>query len=145
MIGPGTGIAPFRAFMEEREAIEASGKNWLFFGDQHFMTDFLYQVEWLHYLKNGLLTRMNVAFSRDQEQKIYVQQRMDEQRRNLYAWLQEGAHLYVCGDEKRMAHDVNEALLTIVASEGGLNSEQAEAYVKTLQKQKQKRYQRDIY
>ncbi|MFA5924735.1 MAG: assimilatory sulfite reductase (NADPH) flavoprotein subunit [Methylococcaceae bacterium] len=143
MIGPGTGIAPFRAFMEEREAIEASGKNWLFFGDQHFITDFLYQAEWLRYLKNGLLTRMNVAFSRDQEQKIYVQKRMDEQRRDLYAWLQEGAHLYVCGDEKRMAHDVNEALLTIVASEGGLNSEQAEAYVKTLQKQK--RYQRDIY
>lgn len=143
MIGPGTGIAPFRAFMEEREAIEASGKNWLFFGDQHFITDFLYQAEWLHYLKSGLLSRMNVAFSRDQQQKIYVQQRMAEQSRDLYSWLQEGAHLYVCGDEKRMAHDVNEVLLNVIASEGGLNREQAEEYVKTLQKEK--RYQRDIY
>lgn len=143
MIGPGTGIAPFRAFIEEREAVEARGKNWLFFGGQHFITDFLYQTEWLNYLKSGLLTRMSVAFSRDQAQKIYVQQRMAEQGRDFYAWLQEGAHLYVCGDEKRMAHDVNEAILSIVASEGGVNREQAEAYVKTLQKEK--RYQRDVY
>jgi sulfite reductase (NADPH) flavoprotein alpha-component len=143
MVGPGTGIAPFRAFVEEREAIGASGKNWLFFGDQHFMTDFLYQAEWLRYLKSGVLTRMNVAFSRDQEQKVYVQHRMLEQSRDLYAWLQEGAHFYVCGDEKRMAHDVHQALLDVLAKEGGMNPEQAEDYMKVLQKEK--RYQRDVY
>ena len=120
MIGPGTGIAPFRAFVEEREAVGASGKNWLFFGDQHFETDFLYQTEWQRYLKSGVLTRMNVAFSRDQEQKVYVQHLMAEHGKELYAWLQEGAYLYVCGDEKRMAHDVHEALLKIVASESGI-------------------------
>lgn len=141
MIGPGTGIAPFRAFVEEREAVGASGKNWLFFGDQHFETDFLYQAEWQRYLKSGLLTRMNVAFSRDQEQKVYVQQRMAEHGRELYAWLQEGAHLYVCGDEKRMAHDVHQALLKIVGAEIG--SDNAEGYVADLQKAK--RYQRDVY
>jgi sulfite reductase (NADPH) flavoprotein alpha-component len=143
MVGPGTGIAPFRAFVEEREAIGASGKNWLFFGDQHFMTDFLYQSEWLKYLKSGVLTRMNVAFSRDQQEKVYVQQRMLEHGADLYAWLQDGAHFYVCGDEKRMAHDVHNALLSIVAKEGGLSAEQAEEYVKNLQKEK--RYQRDVY
>ncbi len=143
MVGPGTGIAPFRAFVEEREAVGASGKNWLFFGDQHFMTDFLYQSEWLKYLKSGVLTRMNVAFSRDQQEKVYVQQRMLEHGADLYAWLQDGAHFYVCGDEKRMAHDVHNALLSIVAKEGGLSAEQAEEYVKNLQKEK--RYQRDVY
>ncbi|MDD5581400.1 MAG: assimilatory sulfite reductase (NADPH) flavoprotein subunit [Methylobacter sp.] len=141
MIGPGTGIAPFRAFIEEREAVGATGKSWLFFGDQHFMTDFLYQAEWLQYLKSGVLTRMNVAFSRDQEQKVYVQHLMTEHGRELYAWLQEGAHLYVCGDEKRMAHDVHAALLKIVASEAGLGRE--EEYVAALQREK--RYQRDVY
>ena len=141
MIGPGTGIAPFRAFVEEREAVGASGKNWLFFGDQHFETDFLYQTEWLRYLKSGVLTRMNVAFSRDQEQKVYVQHLMAEHGKELYAWLQEGAYLYVCGDEKRMAHDVHEALLKIVASERKLNH--AEEYIANLQKEK--RYQRDVY
>ncbi|WP_031435165.1 assimilatory sulfite reductase (NADPH) flavoprotein subunit [Methylomarinum vadi] len=143
MIGPGTGIAPFRAFVEEREAIGASGKNWLFFGDQHFMTDYLYQSEWLRYLKSGLLTRMNVAFSRDQAEKVYVQQRMRENGRDLYAWLQEGAYLYVCGDEKHMARDVHETLLGLVEREGGMSREAAEQYVKTLQKEK--RYQRDVY
>jgi len=143
MIGPGTGIAPFRAFIEEREVIGATGKNWLFFGDQHFMTDFLYQAEWLKHLKAGLLTRMNVAFSRDQDHKVYVQHKMEETSRDLYAWLQEGAHFYVCGDEKRMAHDVHEALLKVISKEGGLNREQAEEYVKVLQKEK--RYQRDVY
>ena len=141
MIGPGTGIAPFRAFVEEREAVGATGKNWLFFGDQHFETDFLYQTEWLRYLKSGVLTRMNVAFSRDQEQKVYVQHLMAEHGKELYAWLQEGAHLYVCGDEKRMAHDVHETLLKIVASENGLDN--AKDYVANLQKEK--RYQRDVY
>ncbi|MFZ2169962.1 MAG: assimilatory sulfite reductase (NADPH) flavoprotein subunit [Methylococcaceae bacterium] len=141
MIGPGTGIAPFRAFVEEREAIGATGKNWLFFGDQHFETDFLYQTEWLRYLTSGVLTRMNVAFSRDQAQKIYVQHLMAEHGKELYAWLQEGAHLYVCGDEQRMAHDVHEALLGIVASEIGQDN--AQDYVGNLQKEK--RYQRDVY
>jgi sulfite reductase (NADPH) flavoprotein alpha-component len=141
MIGPGTGIAPFRAFVEEREAVGATGKNWLFFGDQHFGTDFLYQTEWQRYLKNGVLTRMDVAFSRDQEQKIYVQHLMAEHGKELYTWLQEGAHLYVCGDEKRMAHDVHQALLRIVAAEIG--SDNAEDYVANLQKAK--RYQRDVY
>ncbi|MGZ5629139.1 MAG: assimilatory sulfite reductase (NADPH) flavoprotein subunit [Methylobacter sp.] len=141
MIGPGTGIAPFRAFIEEREAVGAPGKNWLFFGDQHFETDFLYQAEWLRYLKNGVLTRMDVAFSRDQQQKIYVQHRMAEHGKELYAWLQEGAHVYVCGDEKRMANDVHQELLNIVAAESG--SDNAEDYVANLQKAK--RYQRDVY
>lgn len=141
MIGPGTGIAPFRAFVEEREAVGASGKNWLFFGDQHFETDFLYQAEWLRYLKNGVLTRMNVAFSRDQARKVYVQHLMAEHGKELLAWLQEGAHLYVCGDQKRMAHDVHEALLTIAASTCGLDD--ARDYVASLQKEK--RYQRDVY
>jgi len=141
MIGPGTGIAPFRAFIEEREAIGASGKNWLFFGDRHFETDFLYQAEWLRYLKSGVLSRMNVAFSRDQEQKIYVQHRMAEHGRELYMWLQEGAHIYVCGDEKCMAHDVDAALLKIVAAEIGPDN--AQDYVANLQKNN--RYQRDVY
>ena len=141
MIGPGTGIAPFRAFVEEREAVGASGKNWLFFGGQHFETDFLYQTEWLRYLKSGVLTHMNVAFSRDQQQKVYVQHLMAEHGKELYAWLQEGAHLYVCGDEKRMAHDVHAALLRIVASISGQDN--AEDYLANLQKTK--RYQRDVY
>ncbi|HEY8037188.1 MAG TPA: assimilatory sulfite reductase (NADPH) flavoprotein subunit [Methylobacter sp.] len=141
MIGPGTGIAPFRAFVEEHEAVGASGKNWLFFGDQHFETDFLYQAEWLRYLKSGVLTRMNVAFSRDQEQKIYVQHLMAEHGKELYVWLQDGAHIYVCGDGKRMAHDVHAALLNIVAAEIGADN--AEEYVANLQKAR--RYQRDVY
>jgi len=141
MIGPGTGIAPFRAFVEEREAIGAPGKNWLFFGDQHFETDFLYQAEWLRYLKSGLLTRMDVAFSRDQEQKIYVHHLMAEHGKELYAWLQEGAHLYICGDGKCMAHDVHQELLNIVAAESGTGN--AEDYIADLQRTK--RYQRDVY
>ncbi|MEQ1638710.1 MAG: assimilatory sulfite reductase (NADPH) flavoprotein subunit [Methylococcales bacterium] len=141
MIGSGTSIAPFRAFIEEREAMGATGKNWLFFGDQHFTTDFLYQTEWQRYLKKGVLTRMDVAFSRDQEQKIYVQQRMQERAKELYAWLENGATVYVCGDEKRMAQDVHTALQTIVAAESG-NKDSA-AYLTLLQKQK--RYQRDVY
>lgn len=143
MIGPGTGVAPFRAFMEEREAIGATGKNWLFFGDQHFTTDFLYQAEWLKYHKSGLLNKLSVAFSRDQVQKIYVQHRMAEQSREFYEWLQDGATVYVCGDEKRMAHDVHDAIINVVANEGALSREHAEEYVKLLQKEK--RYQRDVY
>ncbi|GHB90209.1 assimilatory sulfite reductase (NADPH) flavoprotein subunit [Cerasicoccus arenae] len=143
MIGPGTGIAPFRSFIEDRAADGAKGKNWLFFGDQRFSYDFLYQLEWQDYLKDGLLTKLNTAFSRDQPQKIYVQQRMIEEGKGIYDWLQDGAHFYVCGDASRMAHDVNEALITIYQTHGGQSREDAEATVKQLQKDK--RYQRDVY
>ncbi|GAB1532100.1 MULTISPECIES: assimilatory sulfite reductase (NADPH) flavoprotein subunit [Brevibacillus] len=143
MIGPGTGVAPFRAFLGEREELGATGKTWLFFGDQHFSTDFLYQLEWQRWLKQGVLTHMDVAFSRDASEKVYVQHRMLEKSKELYQWLQDGAHVYVCGDEKKMAHDVHEALVTILQQEGGLDSEEAVAYLKRLQQEK--RYQRDVY
>jgi sulfite reductase (NADPH) flavoprotein alpha-component len=143
MIGPGTGVAPFRAFVEERNEIGATGKSWLFFGDQHFLTDFLYQLEWQKWLKQGALTRMDVAFSRDTAQKVYVQHRMLEKSRELYQWLVEGAYVYVCGDEKQMAHDVHATLATILETEGGMSQEQALAYLVELQQQK--RYQRDVY
>jgi sulfite reductase (NADPH) flavoprotein alpha-component len=143
MIGPGTGIAPFRAFVEEREALGATGKNWLFFGDQHFTTDFLYQTEWQRWLKSGTLTRMDVAFSRDQPQKIYVQHRLNEKSRDVYAWLEEGAAVYVCGDAQHMAADVHETLISIIAKEGGKARDAAMEYVQALHKTK--RYQRDVY
>lgn len=143
MVGPGTGAAPFRAFLGEREETGASGKSWLFFGDQHFLTDFLYQVEWQRWLKDGVLTRMDVAFSRDTERKIYVQHRMLEHGKELYRWLQEGAVIYVCGDKDRMAKDVHSALAAILEQEGGMDAEQAEEYLKQLQAEK--RYQRDVY
>lgn len=142
MVGPGTGVAPFRAFVEERE-VQGGGKNWLFFGEQHFDTDFLYQVEWQQWLKNGILDRVDVAFSRDQKEKLYVQHRMQEQAKQLYAWLEEGSHFYVCGDESRMAHDVHQTLINIVQEQGGKSAEDADAYVKQLQKDR--RYQRDVY
>ncbi|SDE61443.1 sulfite reductase (NADPH) alpha subunit [Fontibacillus panacisegetis] len=143
MIGPGTGVAPFRAFLGEREESGVEGKSWLFYGDQHFSTDFLYQLEWQKWLKDGVLTRMDVAFSRDTDKKVYVQHRMLEKSKELYAWLQEGAAVYVCGDEKKMAHDVHNALLTILEQEGGLSPEAAAEYLTSLQQQK--RYQRDVY
>ncbi|MFD2167539.1 assimilatory sulfite reductase (NADPH) flavoprotein subunit [Thalassotalea euphylliae] len=143
MIGPGTGVAPFRAFMQEREATDASGDNWMFFGDQTFTQDFLYQVEWQNYLKSGLLTRMDVAFSRDQEQKVYVQHRLKEQAEEVYAWLERGAHLYICGDANRMAKDVHQALVDIIAEQGNKSEEQAEDYLKSLRSAK--RYQKDVY
>ena len=143
MVGPGTGVAPFRAFLEEREEQGAAGKTWLFFGDRRFKTDFLYQTDWLRWRKNGVLTRMNVAFSRDIDKKVYVQHRMLEHARELYAWLQEGAYVYVCGDEKKMAPDVHAALETIVAEQGGLTTEAARAYMADLRQQN--RYQRDVY
>lgn len=143
MIGPGTGIAPFRSFLEEREEIGAEGKSWLFFGDQHFVTDFLYQTEWKSWLKDGTLTKMDVAFSRDTEQKVYVQHRMLENSKELFQWLEEGAVIYVCGDEKYMAADVHDALETILQEEGGLNAKEAVDYLAELQQQK--RYQRDVY
>ena len=143
MIGAGTGVAPYRAFLQEREATGASGETWLFFGDRRFRTDFLYQLEWLRFLKDGVLRRMDVAFSRDSVGKVYVQHRMREQARDLYAWLEEGAHFYVCGDATGMAPDVHETLLAIVAEEGGRSREGAADYVRTLQQQR--RYQREVY
>ncbi|MBB3111005.1 sulfite reductase (NADPH) flavoprotein alpha-component [Paenibacillus phyllosphaerae] len=143
MVGPGTGIAPFRSFMQEREETGASGPSWLFFGDQHFVTDFLYQTEWQRWIKDGVLTRMDVAFSRDTEDKVYVQHRMLQQSKELYAWLEQGAAVYICGDEKQMARDVHRTLVDIVEQEGGVSREQAEEYVAAMQKNK--RYQRDVY
>ena len=143
MVGPGTGIAPFRAFVEHRAELGHSGKNWLFFGDQRYMFDFLYQLEWQEHLKNGTLSHLDVAFSRDQQEKIYVQQRMREKSRALYDWLQNGAHFYVCGDASRMAHDVHEALIALYQQHGNLTREAAEAELEALKKAK--RYQRDVY
>lgn len=143
MVGPGTGVAPFRSFVEHRAALGNTGKNWLFFGDQHYTYDFLYQLEWQDYLKEGVLTRLDVAFSRDQPEKVYVQDRMIQQAAELYQWLEEGAHFYVCGDANRMAHDVHEALISVVEFQGGISREAAEAYVENLKKSK--RYQRDVY
>jgi len=143
MIGPGTGVAPFRAFMQEREARDATGDNWMFFGDQTFTQDFLYQVEWQNYLKSGLLTRMDVAFSRDQAEKVYVQDRLKEQASEVFAWLERGAHLYICGDANRMAKDVHQTLNEIIQEHGKLSAEQAEDYLKSLRSNK--RYQKDVY
>jgi sulfite reductase (NADPH) flavoprotein alpha-component len=143
MVGPGTGIAPFRSFMQEREEIGAEGKSWLFFGDQHFVTDFLYQTEWQKWVKDGVLTKMDVAFSRDSEEKVYVQHRMFEQSKELFEWLQEGAAVYICGDEKNMAHDVHHTLIDIIEKEGAMSREKAEQYLADMQQQK--RYQRDVY
>src|SRR5690606_33358978 len=125
MIGPGTGVAPFRAFVQERAAQEATGRNWLFFGNPHFDSDFLYQTEWQAALRDGQLHRLDLAFSRDQEQKIYVQHRLLEHAAELYAWIQGGAHVYVCGDANHMAKDVHQALQQIARQEGGLDPAQA--------------------
>ncbi|GAA4757029.1 assimilatory sulfite reductase (NADPH) flavoprotein subunit [Sphingomonas daechungensis] len=143
MVGPGTGVAPFRAFLQEREARAAAGRSWLFFGERNFRSDFLYQVEWQEWLDEGVLSRLDVAFSRDASSKTYVQHRMREQSRNLFAWLEEGAHFYVCGDGKAMARDVHEALIGIVEHEGGRSREAAEDYIRNLAAEH--RYQRDVY
>ncbi len=143
MVGPGTGIAPFRSFIQERENRDAEGKNWLFFGDRTFSQDFLYQVEWQKYLKSGLLTQMDVAFSRDQQEKVYVQQRILEQAEQVWQWIQDGAYLYVCGDANRMAKDVNDALIQVAEQQGQLTRQDAEQFINDLRKAK--RYQRDVY
>lgn len=143
MIGPGTGIAPFRAFMQQREAIGATGKNWLLFGNPHFTEDFLYQVEWQRYVKDGLLTRIDLAWSRDQAHKIYVQDKLREQGAELWRWIQDGAHIYVCGDANRMAKDVEQVLLDVVAEHGAMDTEQADEYLSELRLAR--RYQRDVY
>lgn len=143
MVGPGTGIAPFRAFLQEREANEAEGENWLFFGNPNFTQDFLYQVEIQAYVKSGLLNNIDLAFSRDQEHKIYVQDRLKEKGQEVFAWLEKGAHFYVCGDANRMAKDVQQALIDIVKEHGGKDDEQAEQYLKELRSNN--RYQKDVY
>jgi sulfite reductase (NADPH) flavoprotein alpha-component len=143
MIGAGTGIAPFRSFLQEREEQGIREKSWLFFGDQHFVTDFLYQVEWQRWLKEGILTNMNIAFSRDQQEKIYVQHRLLENAKEVFEWIEQGATIYLCGDEKTLGHSVNEALITIFEQQKQLSRDEAADYLKELQKQK--RYQRDVY
>jgi len=143
MVGPGTGVAPFRAFVEERSERGASGKNWLFFGNPHFETDFLYQIEWLNHLKRGTLDRLDVAFSRDQKDKIYVQNRLAERSRLIFERLENGALFYVCGDKNRMASDVQHAVVQIIAKESGQGDEYAAEYLKNLKKQR--RYLEDVY
>jgi sulfite reductase (NADPH) flavoprotein alpha-component len=143
MVGPGTGVAPFRAYLQERKAIGASGKNWLFFGEQRSRCDYFYQNEFESLQREGILTRLHTAFSRDQTYKVYVQQRLLENAKEVYAWLQDGAHFYVCGDEARMAKDVDLALHQIVEKEGALSPEDASAYIEALKKEK--RYKRDVY
>ena len=143
MVGPGTGIAPFRAFLQERDYRNAKGRNWLFFGDRNDATDFIYREELEAMQHNGLLTRLDLAFSRDQEDKIYVQDRMQENGRELFAWLEEGSYFFVCGDAYRMAKDVDRALHKIIAEQGNLSEEQATEYVNNIKKQK--RYVRDVY
>jgi sulfite reductase (NADPH) flavoprotein alpha-component len=143
MIGPGTGVAPFRGFLQERAATEASGRNWLFFGARRMDRDFLYQTEWQSALKHGALHRLDVAFSRDQAERIYVQQRLLEQGAQLFHWLESGAYLYVCGDAANMAPDVHAALLEVVAKHGGRSPENASAYLNGLMSER--RYVRDVY
>ncbi len=143
MVGPGTGIAPFRAFMQQREATDARGDAWLFFGARNFTHDFLYQLEWQDWVKSGVLTRMDVAFSRDQREKIYVQHRLWQARRELYSWLADGAALYVCGDANAMAKDVHATLLRIIADQAGTDEAGAVQYLRGLQQAG--RYLRDVY
>ena len=143
MIGPGTGIAPFRAFLQEREAQEAEGKNWLFFGNPHFTQDFLYQTELQGYLKSDLLDELSVAFSRDQADKVYVQDRLRERGADVFQWLEDGAHIYVCGDRNRMAKDVHQALVDVISEQSGTSAEEAEDYVRALKDTA--RYQLDVY
>ncbi len=143
MIGPGTGIAPFRAFMQQRAADGAEGKNWLFFGNPHFTEDFLYQVEWQRYVKEGVLNRIDLAWSRDQKEKIYVQDKLRQQGAELWRWINDGAHIYVCGDANRMAKDVEQALLDVIAEFGAMDAEAADEYLSELRVER--RYQRDVY
>lgn len=143
MIGAGTGVAPFRSFMQQREANGDSGKNWLFFGNQRFTDDFLYQTEWQQFYKDGLLTRADLAWSRQGQEKVYVQHKIAENAAEVWAWLQEGAHVYVCGDATRMARDVEEALLNVITDQGKLSRDEAEDYLNDLREDK--RYQRDVY
>jgi len=143
MIGAGTGIAPYRAFLQQREATGHKGKSWLFFGERRFSSDFLYQVEWQKYLKKGFLGKIDLAFSRDQETKSYVQHRLSRQQEKLFKWMNDGAYLYLCGDKKKMAVDVEKTLLEIISKQGGMTSEKAKEYLHRLKKEK--RYLTDVY
>lgn len=143
MIGAGTGIAPFRAFMQQRSANGDGGKNWLFFGNQRLADDFLYQLEWVDFRKDGLLTRADLAWSRQGEHKVYVQHKIAEHAAEVWSWLQQGAHVYVCGDATRMARDVEKALLEVIAGQGKLSRDEAEDYLNDMREDK--RYQRDVY
>jgi sulfite reductase (NADPH) flavoprotein alpha-component len=143
MIGPGTGIAPFRSFLGERDATGATGKNWLFFGDQHFSTDFLYQTEIQNWLETGVLTKINVSFSRDQHEKIYVQHKMLKYGEEVFSWLHKGAYIYVCGAKEPMSVDVENALLSIIAKQGNKKTNEAIAYLDELKATG--RYVKDVY
>ena len=143
MIGPGTGIAPFRAFLEERKVRGGNGKNWLFFGDQTRKNDFIYEEEIIGFKKSGILTKLDLAFSRDQKEKVYVQHKMLESSKKFFTWLEDGAYIYVCGDAKFMAKDVDKAIHEIIQKEGRLKPESAKEYVNDLKRQK--RYLRDVY
>lgn len=143
MIGAGTGVAPYRAFLQERALSDVKGKNWLFFGERNFTSDFIYQTEWQRYKKNGLLTHIDVAFSRDQEEKIYVQHKLLQKSKDVYKWIQDGAHIYLCGDKNTMARDVKKALIDIFIKEGGFSEGSAEDYFRKLRRDKQ--FQEDVY
>ncbi len=143
MVGAGTGIAPYRAFLQQRETDNKTGGAWLFFGDRRFESDFLYQAEWQKWLKSNHLEKMDVAFSRDQEEKIYVQHKLLENKEEIFRWLEDGAHLYLCGDMKSMAKDVNKTILEIIKTVGGVSIEKAGEYVKKLKREK--RFQQDVY
>src|SRR5271154_733078 len=145
LVGPGTRIAPLRAFMEERAINCAPGGHWLFFGDQKKASDFLYEAEFAEMQRKGLLTRFDTAFSRDQAEKIYVQNRMQENGAELWKWFQEGAYFYVCGDAKRMARDVHQKLIDIAREHGGLSPEAAKEYVEVTLAKTEKRYLKDVY
>lgn len=143
MIGPGTGLAPFKAFLEERKARGAIGKNWLFFGDQTRKDDFIYEKEITEFKKSGLLTRLDLAFSRDQKDKVYVQHKMMDASTEIFKWLEQGAYIYVCGDAKYMAKDVDNTLYQIVKKEGSFNDDQTKGYLDNFKRDK--RYLRDVY
>src|SRR5690606_17225043 len=143
MIGAGTGVAPYRSFMQHREVLGVIGRSWLFFGERNFRSDFLYQTEWQDWHRSGALGRIDLAFSRDASEKVYVQHRLREQAADLYRWIADGAHVYVCGDAEHMAHDVHEALLAVVAGQGGRGREAAGDYLRELQQEG--RYQKDVY
>jgi sulfite reductase (NADPH) flavoprotein alpha-component len=143
MVGAGTGIAPYRAFLQERESLGEKGNTWLFFGDRHFHSDFLYQLEWQKLIKNDYLEKLDVAFSRDQEEKIYVQHKLKENQEEIFNWIENGAYFYLCGDMKSMAKDVNKTLLDIIKTQGGVSEEKAAEYFKKLKREK--RFQTDVY
>jgi sulfite reductase (NADPH) flavoprotein alpha-component len=145
MVGPGTGVAPFRAYLEEREAIGAKGPNWLFFGEQRSTQDFFYRAQFETWKNAGVLTRFDTAFSRDQAEKVYVQHRMRENGAEIWKWLQDGAYFYVCGDKNRMATDVHNELISIAQIHGGKTAEEAKVYVEDGMMKAEKRYRRDVY